>query len=860
MTTENVAILGIEALISSLGRMQVGCEPDVDSNLGYRMWGGKDSTGAVYKFLGKNKPGSLSELTITGLSGVGSRILKVDEDGLLIQDDLIANDLPDHNDLNGLTTGDPHTQYMLKSSSDYSFGAGIDAILTQGLKIGNAVGTANGTIRWTGSDFEGRKAGAWVSLTSTGGGGGGGTWGSITGTLSDQTDLNSALSGKEPTLTKGNLTESTSSVLTITGGTSAVIGSGLTIQVKASSTSQSGYLSNTDWNIFNGKQNALTIGNLTEATSSVLTITGGSSSIIGSGLFIQVKQAGGAQSGYLSSTDWTTFNNKQSALSFGNVTESTSSVLSITGGSGAVIGSGLSIQVAQASTSTAGYLSSADWNTFNNKQSSLSFANLTGTNDQVNLSASGTGVLVGSTSIQLSLPQSIATTSSPTFASLTLGSSGLNLKDTNASHNLNIVAGSDLTANRILTLTTGDSARTITLSGNPTLDDWFDQSVKSGASPTFANITDSGLTANTVLYANGSKVITSSSVSLTTLGYLDLTSSGQTQLNTKFTNGGDSFTSAASIGTNDAFAFNLKSNNVTRISLDSAGGITFNSAYTFPITDGTLNYVLSTDGAGALSWVAQSGGGGSSTLADIATNSSSTAHQTFALNASTQFIIEGSSGTDIFTIDEATATVGLPTLTASRALTLDSSGKIAVSSTTNTKLGYISTLDSDAQEQLNTKQLPPTVGLDGMSTSATTPAVGTPIYSSWLQYTTARVSGWRFRCVAFTSTAVVEIGLFKKTGAANYEYVTGSKNTVTVSAANTWYDATLSTPFTESCTASTPYYIGFLLVSGSMTVLKSGSLISSASVAFTGATGASTLPATETTENPINSLICVLPF
>jgi hypothetical protein len=35
-------------------------------------------------------------------------------------------------------------------------------------------------------------------------GGGGGSWGSITGTLSDQTDLNSALNGKEPTLTSAS--------------------------------------------------------------------------------------------------------------------------------------------------------------------------------------------------------------------------------------------------------------------------------------------------------------------------------------------------------------------------------------------------------------------------------------------------------------------------------------------------------------------------------------------------------------------------------------------------------------------------------------------------------------------------------
>lgn len=51
-------------------------------------------------------------------------------------------------------------------------------------------------------------------------------------------------------------------------------------------------------------------GNITESTSSVLTITGGAGSVLTSGLTIQVLQAGAAQSGYLSTTDWNTFNNK----------------------------------------------------------------------------------------------------------------------------------------------------------------------------------------------------------------------------------------------------------------------------------------------------------------------------------------------------------------------------------------------------------------------------------------------------------------------------------------------------------------------------------------------------------------------
>ncbi len=57
----------------------------------------------------------------------------------------------------------------------------------------------------------------------------------------------------------------------------------------------------------------ISTGNLTEATSSVLTITGGTNAVVGAGTSIQVKQASGTQDGFLSSTNWTTFNNKQNA-------------------------------------------------------------------------------------------------------------------------------------------------------------------------------------------------------------------------------------------------------------------------------------------------------------------------------------------------------------------------------------------------------------------------------------------------------------------------------------------------------------------------------------------------------------------
>ena len=71
------------------------------------------------------------------------------------------------------------------------------------------------------------------------------------------------------------------------------------------------------------------------------------------------------------------------------------------------------------------------------------------------------------------------------FDILTLSNTGLHLLDTDASHDLIIAPGSDLTADRTLTITTGDASRTLTLSNNVTLD----QDVDSTSSPTFVSPT-----------------------------------------------------------------------------------------------------------------------------------------------------------------------------------------------------------------------------------------------------------------------------------------------------------------------------------------------------------------------------------
>ena len=74
---------------------------------------------------------------------------------------------------------------------------------------------------------------------------------------------------------------------------------------------------------------------------------------------LSITQSSTSTNGYLSSTDWNTFNNKGS----GTVTSVTGTAPVVSSG-----GTTPAISMAAASTSTNGYLTSTDWNTFNGKQ------------------------------------------------------------------------------------------------------------------------------------------------------------------------------------------------------------------------------------------------------------------------------------------------------------------------------------------------------------------------------------------------------------------------------------------------------------------------------------------------------------
>lgn len=201
----------------------------------------------------------------------------------------------------------------------------------------------------------------------------------------------------------GNLTDVGTDGIVITGGTGAVFGSGTSIAQHVADTTHNGYLSSTDWNAFNGKQSALTLGNLTESGSANLTVTGGTGAVVGSGVLLTLTGA--------------------------SIVEATSSVLTLTGATNAVLGTGVSIQVKQASTSQSGYLSNTDWNTFNGKGSG-SVTSVAFTGDGTVLSSTPSTAVTTSGTLPATLKTQTARTflqgpfsgsaAAPTFAALTL--------------------------------------------------------------------------------------------------------------------------------------------------------------------------------------------------------------------------------------------------------------------------------------------------------------------------------------------------------------------------------------------------------------------------------------------------------
>jgi hypothetical protein len=131
----------------------------------------------------------------------------------------------------------------------------------------------------------------------------------VTNTAPDQTVAITAgtgisVSGTYPNFSVTNTAPSSGGTVTSVTGTTPIASSGgatPAISISQATTSTDGYLSSTDWNTFNSKGN----GTVTSVSGTAPVVSSG-----GATPAISMAQATGSVDGYLSSTDWTTFNNK----------------------------------------------------------------------------------------------------------------------------------------------------------------------------------------------------------------------------------------------------------------------------------------------------------------------------------------------------------------------------------------------------------------------------------------------------------------------------------------------------------------------------------------------------------------------
>lgn len=183
------------------------------------------------------------------------------------------------------------------------------------------------------------------------------------------------------------------------------------------------------------------------------------------------------------------------------------------------------------------------------------------------------------------------------LTSLYLDNTGLKIKDTNASHGLTIAPGSDLTADRTLTLTTGDAARTLTISGNATVS----QDYSTSGNPQFATI-ELGAASDTTLSRSAAGVIAVEGVTVP----LNSTTNTHTAQQIELGHATDTTLSRSAAG-----VLAVEGNLVPSPASQAHGDILYRGASGWErLAAGTSGQFLKTLGAGAApEWGAVSSGG-----------------------------------------------------------------------------------------------------------------------------------------------------------------------------------------------------------------------------------------------------------
>jgi len=242
--------------------------------------------------------------------------------------------------ISAATSGTDYAPATSGTSILYGNGSGGFSNVT----IGSGISFATGTLSATGSGGTVTS----VSVVSANGFAGTVATSTTTPAITLTTSITGLLYGNGTALAAATI----SAPLSYTGGT---------LSIPVATSSANGYLSSTDWTTFNNKGS----GTVTSVTGTAPVVSSG-----GATPAISMAAATTSVNGYLTSTDWNTFNNKGSgtvtsvaALTLGTSgTDLTSTVA--TGTTTPVI----TLNVPTASATNRGALSSTDWSTFNNKQ------------------------------------------------------------------------------------------------------------------------------------------------------------------------------------------------------------------------------------------------------------------------------------------------------------------------------------------------------------------------------------------------------------------------------------------------------------------------------------------------------------
>jgi len=504
-----------------------------------------------------------------------------------------------------------------------SAGLITNSSINYSVKLPNTVGAANQILKLPSPIGTSPYQLAWADDTGGGGGGGGvTTLNTLSGavTLTAGTNVTFTTSGNDISISSSG-GGGGGGISSITGTTPVAITSGSTpvVSMVAASTSVSGYLTTTDWNTFNNKTSStgtvtevsgtgtvsgislsgtvnstgsLTLGGTLSLTSANVTgglgftpynstnpsgftsnagtvtslvfsspLTGGTITTSGT---VSMPAATTSNSGYLTQTDWNTFN-----------TNAGGGISSITGTSpiAATSGSTPVISMPASTSAVSGYLTSTDWSVFNGKTSNAGTVT----------SVAGTGAVSGLTlsgEVTSSGNITLGGTLSLTSANITTGLGFTPYNSTNPS-------GFTSNAGTVTSITSGaDSGTATAITTSGTLTFTGGTNVTTSVSGTTVTINSSDQYAGTVTGSGTANRVTKWSTGGTGIENSLITDDGSSVSIDKLT----VLKGAGSINGKLQLNCSANSHYVELVGPVHSGGVSY--SLQFPNTIGTANQVL----------------------------------------------------------------------------------------------------------------------------------------------------------------------------------------------------------------------------------------------------------------------------